>query len=356
MLKILRSLFSPTSQDASSLRPQQLSNEVPTHIRASNVAPFPLAENLVLEHGLPVPDWGFFFAWLDTIPEEASRTAAWDACEMAWLQHLREALGPSYHLAGLNQTLILSSLEAEALNSTFAFMNRTSQRILKLLAGMAEAPAWGHDILIIFDDEDTYYNYVARYYAGGGEYSMSSGMHISAGCSHFVTTKSDLQTIEPIIAHEMTHRYLAHLPIPIWLNEGIAVNTEQRICPPPAPLYSPQVLHEKHRHFWGPAEIQTFWSGDSFHRADEGNMLSYDLARILVGHFSADWDRFQKFVLSAHHADAGQAAAVQNLELSLGAAVASIMAQTPDESWEPLPALWHVPPEHHAPASDTDAA
>lgn len=143
-------------------------------------------------------------------------------------------------------------------------------------------------------------------------------MHISHGCSHFVTMKADLLAIQPVIAHEMTHGCVGHLPLPAWLNEGIAVNTEQRLCPPPAPLYTPQQMHEKHVRFWGEEEIQQFWSGKSFLRDDEGNMLSYDLARIIVDQFSSDWEQFRRFAQAAHMADGGAAAAQEHLGIELG--------------------------------------
>ena len=41
---------------------------------------------------------------------------------------------------------------------------------------------------------------MSYYYAEDGEFATSAGMHISAGCSHFVTRKADLSAIEPVIA------------------------------------------------------------------------------------------------------------------------------------------------------------
>jgi hypothetical protein len=219
-------------------------------------------------------------------------------------------------------------------------MERTLKRIGAVLNGIAQVPAWGKDLLIIFDDEAQYYNYVSYYYPDSGEFAFSGGMHISAGCSHFVTIKSDLRSIEPTIAHEMTHGCLAHLPIPKWLNEGLAVNTEHRLAGAGRPLYTPDQMHEKHLRFWGEAEIQEFWSGNSFQRTDNGNELSYDLARILVDQFSRDWARFTAFVLAADYADAGRAAALAHLELPLGAAAAAILEKSPLPQWEPNPGAW----------------
>lgn len=348
MLKSLRSLFSTAPTDRKTVSHTAIHQEAPATISSGGVDPFPLATTLDFANGLPVPDWRGFSQWLETIPNPESRGIAWAECELAWLQHMRQALGPAYRLTRLESTVVLSSLDDAALKATFEFMARASQRILRLLSGIAEVPEWGHDILIIFDDDETYYNYVSRFYPDAGEFAMSSGMHIGHGCSHFVTTKSDLRTIEPVIAHEMTHGCVSHLPIPAWLNEGIAVSTESRVCSPPPQLYSPQELHEKHLRFWGSKEVQEFWSGKSFLRSDDGNMLSYDLARILVTHFSSDWERFKVFVLSANIADSGAAAAMESLNVRLGAAVASIMGREPDEAWEPNPSLWDSPPENGA--------
>jgi hypothetical protein len=217
-----------------------------------------------------------------------------------------------------------------------------------VLDGIAQVPDWGKDILVVFDDDDAYYRYVSHVYTSGGEFAASSGMYINAGCGHFATVKSDLRAIEPVIAHEMTHGCVGHLPIPAWLNEGLAVNTEQRLSPTGAPALTPQQMHAKHRAFWGDAEIQEFWSGKSFLRTDDGNMLSYDLARILVSQFSTDWPSFRAFVLSANLADSAAVAAVEHLHLDLGAAVSAILEREPAHGWAPDPATWHEAPEHGA--------
>src|SRR5439155_15479306 len=128
-------------------------------------------------------------------------------------------------------------------------------------------PEWGKDILIVFDDVDAYYRYVSHYYPESGEFGLSSGMYINVGCGHFVTVKSDLRVIEPVIAHELTHGCVSHLSLPAWLNEGLAVNTEQCLSPPGPPRFTPRQMHNKHRRFWGHSEIQEFWSGKSFLRS-----------------------------------------------------------------------------------------
>lgn len=323
------------------------------------IAPPPLrveiagAEGLSLEpliqrvHGFPHFDWDAVYRWIDALPED-ERAEAWGTCELAWLAHLRDSLGAAYSLRESGDAVLLSSLEPSVADATLEFMTKTEGRILRLLDGVARKSDWGMTILVVFDDHDAYYRYVSRFYPESGEFAMSGGMHIHAGCSHFVTVKDDLHAIEPVIAHELVHALVSHLPIPAWLNEGLAVNTEARLSPSGRPLHSPQEMHAKHLGFWGADEIQEFWSGKSFLRPDDGNLLSYDLARILVDQLSGDWPRFAAFVNDAHLKDAGAEAAIAHFDLDLGAAARALLEQAPDAAWHPAPTNWIEAPERGA--------
>ena len=348
MLTFLRSLLSPKPGNPERVTSTYRQLEPPTHVTAPGVEPLAISASLEYINGLPVPDWEAVSKWVESVPISEDQAQAWAACEKAWLQHLGLALGAGYHLAEHGGALLLSSLEDKIASATLNFMIKTLERITRVLAGVAQAPEWGSDILIVLDDEEIYYRYVSRYYHEDGEFAASSGMHIGGGCSHFVTMKSDLRSVEPVIAHEMTHACLSHLPIPAWLNEGIAVNTELKLCPAPPPMFTPREMHEKHLQFWGADEIQQFWSGKSFLRNDDGNMLSYDLARILVAQFSSEWESFREFVLAANLTDAGASAAYEFLGLDLGAAAAAILEQEPDDRWHPNPDTWEEAPEKGA--------
>ena len=346
MLQFFRALLNRDSTADRSSRAESVNEilgEPPKALSAPDGATYPFEEQLIRSSGLPFPDWNHFQAWLDTLPDAQAQEAIWSAAEIGWMQHLCRALGGQYRLLRHEHTLMLSTLDTSLARATFETMATTGRRVERLLLGIAQVPSSGHAILILLDDEETYYRYVAYFYPEGGEFATSGGMHISAGCSHFVTRQAELRLMEPTIAHEMTHSYVSHLPLPAWLNEGIAVSTEERICPRGAPLYTPQEMHEKHLAFWGPHEIQQFWSGKSFERIDDGNLLSYDLARILVAHMAANWDTFRTFVLAANNIDAGASAAFTHLGIDLGIAAASLMEKSLDDevsSWAPNPSLW----------------
>lgn len=348
MFKLLKSLISGNDRSdiakAVVCEPPMLTAEV-----IANGAPnFILSEHLTSESGFPVLDWNAAQAWVESIPGEEGQARAWTHLEQAWLMHMQSALGPAYSLREAGDAALLSTLEPHIANATLQYVSKTLQRVIRVLDGIAEASEWGKDILIVFDDEESYYRYVSHYYPSEGNFAASGGMYINHGCGHFVTVKADLRAIEPVIAHEMTHSCLSHLPIPAWLNEGLAVNTEQRLSPSGSSMLTPQQMHAKHRAFWGDREIQEFWSGKSFLRNDDGNMLSYDLARILVAQLGTDWPSFRPFVLNADLSDGGAAAATEYLNLDLGVAASSVLEQKSANNWSPRPETWHETPEHGA--------
>ncbi len=300
-------------------------------------------------NGLPYADWKAVASSVATLPSE-QQTAAWSSCSRAWLLELKDALGSQYRLDEEKKTLLLSSLEPPLARVTLEFVERTSTRIVRLLDGVAAAPEKGRSILIVFDDEESYYNYVSYYYPERGEFALSGGMYIDSGLGHFVTVKSDLRSVEPVIAHEMTHASVSRLPLPLWLNEGLAVNTERALASSGRALRTPEEMRRKHLAFWGVPEIQQFWSGKSFSRSDDGNELSYDLARIMVEQMAKDWPAFRAFALAANRADSGAEAAHAHLGVDLGSYVCALLEKDDTHRWAPDPRSWPGGEEAAGPA------
>ncbi|SFD97380.1 hypothetical protein ABL840_20620 [Variovorax sp. NFACC27] len=346
MLHFLRTLFGgksgrPISGDVEPTAQQGLLP--PAVISADGLPDLHLSQHLSLHEGFPAMKWAEVESWLSDTESPAAQAHAWEAAEKAWLLHFRQALGPAFQLREAESAMLLSSLDDGVARATLHYMVRTLARVAATLDGLAQIPSWGKDILIVFDDAESYYRYVAHYYPDQGEFAFSSGMYINDGCAHFVTVKADLSAIEPVIAHEMTHSCLAHLPLPLWLNEGLAVNTELRITGGSGSYPGTHELRRKHLGFWGPQEIQEFWSGESFKRTDDGNMLSYDLARLIVSHFASDWEAFKRFVLDADASDAGAASARENLHIDLGALACALLEKEPSPPWGPQPQNWEQP-------------
>jgi hypothetical protein len=344
MLKKLISILGGTNK----ITPDQsrsvlLDQAPPKEIMIEGHAPFPIAAHPSLHRGLPVIDWSAVRSWADSIASDELQVGAWTSAEHAWLLHFRDALGLQYRVRLSGTAALLSPLDKNVADATLEYMNRTLKRVVSVLNGVAEAAPWGLDLLIVFENEEQYYDYVSYYYPEDGEYAFSGGMYINDGCGHFVTVQADLRSIEPVIAHEMTHACLSHLPLPLWLDEGLAVNTEQRLAGRSAGNDTPQEMRHKHLSFWGEEEIQEFWSGKSFGRTDDGNRFSYDLARIIVAQFVRDWGQFRNFVLAADWRDAGAAAATEHLGISLGEIASRFLEQSDAAVWEPRALLQEEP-------------
>ena len=124
------------------------------------------------------------------------------------------------------------------------------------------------------------------------------------------------------------------------LNEGMAVNIENLITGS-APLRMDNEMYARHLAFWGEKEIQGFWSGEAFHRADEGQELSYHLAQFAVNSLSKDYEAFIKFANTAHFSDGGEAAANEVYEGSLGNLITQYFGKG---DWMPKPETWEVTP------------
>lgn len=346
MLKRLRDALGLGASPSAERRAASQPALPPPDAVSVNGQSFPLAPRLLWTEGLPHADWSAVQKWVDSLPDPALHNDAWSRCEQAWLAHLAHALGANYGLRSRGQALLLSSLDARAAIVVLDYVNLTRRRVLGVLDGIAADDGNGHDIVVLFDDDSAYYRYVSHHYPQAGEFAVSGGMCIHDGCVHFVSVKNEQHALEPVIAHETTHAMLAHLPIPLWLNEGLAVNTERRLAPtmagPRNTDVSAQQMHRRHRMFWGADEIQQFWSGASFGRSDQGNELSYDLARILVEQFAADWLRFVQFVNAAQRDDGGEAAAAACLGLPLGEAVAAVLESESAADFAPRPDAWEA--------------
>jgi len=346
MLSMIRSWLSAGKPSAT----ERLSFDdgLPHSLQADGLA-LDLSPYWIIEDGLPTLDWRSLALQIERRPESEHAQLLAEA-QIVWMAHLGAALGTGYAVCKRGRTLLLCSYSTRLASAVLGFVETTRARIGGILEELAQVPPWGHDILIVFDEADAYYRYIARYYEDEGEFAQSGGIYVNAGCGHFATTSSDgdLGSVEPVIAHELTHALLSHLPIPAWLNEGLAVNCEERLCPPGGALYTPTEMRAKHVAFWNPSTIQEFWSGSSFLRTDDGNMLSYDLAKTIASQLGHDWVTFKQFVLSADLIDGGQGAAIDHFGMDLGLAAVTLVGKEFDDQWSPQPEKWGQEPERGA--------
>lgn len=289
----------------------------------------------VADAALPIPDWEKQ-QWpedsnADLLHEYANRLAA------TWLDAMASALPERYARAESENFMLLSALEFRARNALLQYLERSRKRVLGTLPGIAADHGYGKTVVVVFESEETYYQYVSHY---GGQSSVpeafSAGMFIDAGYGHFVFTESPFDLMEPVVVHELTHCLVRHLPIPAWLNEGLAVNTEHRFVPQ-RPRFRANELQFLFGRFWNEFTIQEFWSGKSFLRPDDGQPLSYELAKLLVQLLDKDYEVLSRFCAAATHEDAGEDAAKRVLGSSLKDLTEIVLGPG---QWSPDPVSW----------------
>ncbi|NML48713.1 hypothetical protein HHL11_33570 [Ramlibacter sp. G-1-2-2] len=106
---------------------------------------------------------------------------------------------------------------------------------------------------------------------------------------------------------------------------------------PARPRYRPIELQYLFGHFWTEATIQEFWAGKSFLRPDDGQPLSYELARLLVSLLDKDYEMLAGFCRLAQREDGGEQAARAVLGAGLQELAAVVLGAG---TWAPQPAAW----------------
>ncbi len=285
--------------------------------------------------GFPRPEWTRIGALIDELPEP-DQDKAWGEAARSWLEQTSAQLSRDYIITETDNFFLLHSLTARQSSLLSSFVEKALARILRNLQGIAADDGSGKHVAMIFDDQDTYYRYVSYFMTEDGEFPLSSGMFLNREYGHFALPFYDLAETEATVAHELTHACVRHLPIPLWLNEGLAVTTENDLCNNQPLRMDPDRFGE-HLAFWNSDTIQEFWSGASFGRTDEGNGLSYELARYCIRALAHEYPDFVAFANFASFEDGGEAAAVKTYGGSLGGLPTQFFGAG---EWSPRPESW----------------
>ena len=121
-------------------------------------------------------------------------------------------------------------------------------------------------------DAATYYRYLSVYYPEG-RHGGSVGSRIREGYPHIALVGVEMRNLEGSLAHELTHASLDHLPLPLWVEEGLAQILECGLSGRSELLVNGEMAAQ-HKRFWERRGLDPFWWGKGFGRADKGQRLS----------------------------------------------------------------------------------
>lgn len=250
--------------------------------------------------------------WLDNkVPKEERHSAA-NALGWRWLRFLVPAMSEPHALSESPNFYLLTVPNAEEVRRLLRFLEETREKLFRSLASAAPPRERPKHLVIICGDKLDYDEFSALEHPGrGGELADSSGVFVGKGLPHIALSSALLNDIHAILVHELVHDCISHLPLPLWLNEGITQLLEYQLV-----SWRPFVLDretmEKHKAHWNAETIQLFWSGRSFFNPGDSQFLSYNLSVVLARKIMTNVARgqsdFWSFVRQARPSDAGDAA------------------------------------------------
>jgi hypothetical protein len=295
-----------------------------------------------VDRGLRHPQWESIGKAIETSVPEGSRIDAWGEAARQWVDELQADLGGQYSVCEGKNVILLSPLAPKAARRFSKFSASVYEDIVFNLKHLAWEGWPGVRVVLIFTEADDYEAYLGAFFTGG-QVPRVSGVHLNQGYPHVALLWTTEEDVCAIIVHELGHHCLAHLPLPIWLNEGIAVVLEHLIIWARHHLLAswlvnrarPQPWAElapEHRQHWNARTIQTFWAGTSFHEGGIISDLSYSLAAALTVRLDKRRLLFLPFVRHAGWEDAGQTAAMEWLGIELGQEVAALLGPG---DWDP---------------------
>ncbi len=233
-------------------------------------------------------------------------------CDIArlWVSQLMsEVRGDCVQFESSNFLLVSSdSISEDDNKSILSFLEAARRQILSVLSGIALDEGYGKHVVLLFADSDEYYRYIADFYQESATMTYSAGVYLNRGYGHFAMTYLYMDEAEATLGHELTHALLSHLPIPTWINEGLAVGMENLLSHSEHTAMDAN-MESQHQKFWNASRFKEFYSGESFSRTDKGQELSYHLGEFAVNTLSKDYESFTQFVNLANFKDGGESAA-----------------------------------------------
>ena len=268
-----------------------------------------------IAEGFSRPDWKTIRQFVSNQIAKDDLSAAWNYIATIWLTTLAEDLGGESRVYQTRRFTCLSDLGPEITKTLLEYAETVVQLIRNGLKEAAWTDFYGKHVLLFFADPDDYYAYIS-YHHPDGTHILSRGIFLRAGYAHIALPFVDTGSAQRTLAHELCHNLLCHLRIPLWLNEGIAVEVQYQTSG--RALIVDLEMAERQRNHWNETTIQSFWSGKSYNIPGDDSELSYELGHILVRLLSERNPDFINFVKIADWRDAGQDASQSILGQDLG--------------------------------------
>ncbi len=283
---------------------------------------------------LPRPRWDAIKTWVEAHVAEPDRREAWTNVADQWLTLLNEALGGTYQTLQGQDVRLFAPAASQQAEPVLEYAEFALASLTEKFGDLARVNWAGPLVILLFADLETYDEYVSQFYAER-EFAVSAATCIRHGYTHVaISPGPQLDGLRSSAVHEITHAFLGHLELPVWLEEGITQNEEEEVIGA-QPLLLNHESAEAIRGYWRTNGLQGFWWGGSFDALDVGQAHSYRLARILFRIIIGDHRKqLRAFVAHARVEDAGESASRRFLGKGLAELAAQFLGAG---EWEPTP-------------------
>lgn len=193
--------------------------------------------------GLPRVDWSRLNRWLARTYRGDGRALAraYRRAEQEFVAELAAALnigrgGSPYRLTAAGNFDLLSAARPATLDGLIEFAEQARRIILRSLKGVADDSGYGAHVVLLFTGDEDYDRYAAGYArpVGGNREAETVGFYTNDGFGHFAIRHTSPARTRRILAHELVHACMQHLPAPDWLHEGCACMLERALVRPGA--------------------------------------------------------------------------------------------------------------------------
>src|ERR1700677_758035 len=243
--------------------------------------------------GFSRPDWKNIRQFVKEKIAKADWQDAWKYIAGTWLEELAGDLGGNAQTYESPHFFCLSDLEPDITRTLLDYAETVVNVIRDGLRDAAWSGFYGKHVLLFFSYQDDYFPYIS-YFHRDGTHILSGGVFIRRDYAHIALPYIDTGSAQRTLAHELCHNLVCHLPISLWLNEGIATFVQRKMSN--HQFIVDRELAERHRSHWNETNIQTFWAGKSFNIPGDDSELSYSLGEILVALLSEKNSDFINFV------------------------------------------------------------
>lgn len=261
----------------------------------------------------PLPDWDAITGIVEADEAGSNLDTAWAEVALRWMGHVATALGPAYLIHQSKNFFVVSQAGPARMREILRFLEDCHDGILRSLPFIERGKLFGKCPVIVFAKVDDFYEYLAGFLdEEEGDFGAVGGVYLNRGYGHFAMPSERLESYQATMCHELCHAFLSPFALPLWLDEAITGEIEHRIVGGNPYVLDRETVRE-HREYWDDERLDGFWSGDSFWFADDGQRLSYHLARYLFHSLTnhSTPETMSRFIGSASQDDAGHSAALE---------------------------------------------